>query len=348
MSSTSPGTLRALVAAWPALVVAALALLTTPHAPWRALGPLSAALLIGLAVRAIRDRAGASPGPAEQAGLRVLATTVLRAAVVISALRLDWAAIAAAGARPWWIAGATVLGGLASFAVLGRWLGLRGPLVALVAIGTSVCGAAAITAAAPRLGARDEDATVAIAIVSVLGAVVSIGLVLAHAWIGIGGEAYALVSGGGLHEVAHVVAASGAVPATAALALLAKLARVALLPVGLAVVGKVARVEPVPGQRHAAIPGLAVAFFATSLIGSLPGWIPGLPASVLSAWGSIVHGALYAANLALAAAMAAIGLRLAPSALARLDRGILRLAVLGAIAVLGAAALTAAAVGARW
>ena len=325
---------REIVAAWPAIVIALLALVTTPHAPWRALGPLSAALLVGLAVRAIRDRAGSPSGPTEDAGFRTLATTVLRAAVVLSALRLDWAAIAQAGARPWIVAVAAIFGGLGAFAMLSRWLGVRGPLVALVAIGTSVCGAAAIAAAAPRLRARDEDVTVAIAIVSVLGAMFSMGFVLVHAWTGVGNDTYALVSGGSLHEVAHVVAAAGAVPASASLALLTKLARVALLPIGLAVVHRVGRVPGVPGERHRMIPGLAVAFFVTSLVGSLPGWVPGLPAAVVDGWAAFRHGVLVFANMALAASMAAIGLRLAPRALARTDRAILRLALIGAVVVL--------------
>jgi len=322
-----------LLAAWPAAAVAAFALLTTPHAPWQVLGPLSAALLAGLALRGVRERLGAAPRAREDAGLKLLATTVLRAGVVLSALRLDWSAIAHAGPRPWLVAIAAVLGGMLVFALLLRRAGEHGRLAALVAIGTSVCGAAAITAAAPRLGARDDELTRGIAIISVLGAALSVALVLAHAWLGLPDELYALVAGGALHEVAHVAAAAGAIPELAGLALLTKLARVALLPIGLALVTWVARTPPAAGARRA-VPGLAIAFFAATLVGSIPGWIPGLPADVLAGWSAVRGALLQVANVALALAMAAIGLRLAPRALLATDRGVRRIALVGAAALL--------------
>jgi uncharacterized integral membrane protein (TIGR00698 family) len=323
-----------LVAAWPALAVAAFALVTTPHAPWRVLGPLSAALLAGLVVRGVREHLHAAPGEREDAGLRILATTVLRAGVVLSALRLDWSAIAHAGPRPWLVALAAVLGGMLVFAVLLRRTGEHARLAALIAIGTSVCGAAAITAAAPRLGARDDEVTRGIAIISVLGAALSVALVLAHAWLGLPDAAYALVAGGALHEVAHVAAAAGALPELAGLALLTKLARVALLPLGLALVTWVARTPQASGAGRRGVPGLAVAFFAATLVGSIPGWLPGLPADALATWHAVRGALLQVANAALALAMAAIGLRLAPRALLATDRGVRRIALLGAGAVL--------------
>jgi len=252
---------------------------------------------------------------------------------VLSALRLDWSAIANAGPRPWLVAIAAVLGGMLAFAVLLRRAGEHGRLAALVAIGTSVCGAAAITAAAPRLGARDDEVTRGIAIISVLGAALSVALVLVYAWLGVPAETYAMIAGGALHEVAHVVAASGAIPELAGLALLTKLARVALLPVGLALVTWVARTPPAAGARRR-VPGLAIAFFAATLVGSIPGWIPWLSADALAGWYAVKGALLQAANVALALAMAAIGLRLAPRALLATDPGVRRIALVGAIVVL--------------
>src|SRR5690606_30174642 len=180
---------RELALAWPALAIALVAIVSTPHAPWRVLGALTTALLAGLAVRGIGDLAGAPP-PRGGEGLRILATSVLRGAVVLSALRLDWGAIAAAGARPWVVALVAVVGGLAAFTLLSRALGVRGSLAGLVAIGTSVCGAAAITAAVPRLRPKDEDVTLGIAIISVLGAPPAVAFVLVRALAGIGGAAF--------------------------------------------------------------------------------------------------------------------------------------------------------------
>lgn len=335
----------ALAAAWPALLVAVFAMLTTPHAPWRLLGPLSTALVAGLIVRGARDAVGRAPEATESDGLRLLATHVLRAAVVVSALRLDWNAIAAAGPRPWIVAAVAVVGGLGAFALLSRALGVRGTLPALLAIGTSVCGAAAITAAAPRLQAADHDVTRAIAVVSVLGAALAVGMVVLHAATGLGGDAYALLSGGALHEVAHVAAAGAAVPEVAGLALLTKLARVAMLPIGLSLVAIAGAIPRASGAGSARVPGLAIAFFVVSLSGSAPGWIPGLAPGWITAWAALRGALLDASSWALAASMAAIGLRLAPRELARTDRRAVGLALAGAVAVLAlvtaAIALTA-------
>lgn len=324
------GILRSLARAWPALAIALVAIVTTPHAPWRVLGPLTTALLLGLAVRAVVDRAGASPARGE--GLRILATEVLRFGVVVSALRLDWSAIAEAGPRPWIIALVAVVGGLIAFTALARALGVRGSLAALVAIGTSVCGAAAIAAAAPRLGSREEHVTLGVALISVVGAALSVVLVLVHASTGLGGDAYALLTGGALHEVAHVVAAGSAAPESSDLALLTKLARVAMLPIALAMVGLVAALPRGPSASRARVPGLAIAFFAVSLVGSVLGSL--LPDAALQSWLALRGLLLDGANVALASSMAAIGLRLAPRELLRTDRRTLALALLGAAAVL--------------
>lgn len=320
---------RELALAWPALVIALLALVTTPHAPWRVLGALTTALVAGLLVRGIRDLTGAAP-PRGAEGLRIFATTVLRIGVVLSALRLDWNAIAAAGARPWLVALVAVVGGLGTLTLLSRILGVRGPLIGLVAIGTSVCGAAAITAAVQRLGPKDEDVTLGIALISVLGAALSVLFVLVHALVGLEPTAYALATGGALHEVAHVVAAAAAAPEVSDLALLTKLARVAMLPVGLALVTLVAATRS-RSRGGGRIPGLALAFFAVSLAGSLPGWL--FSGAVLEVWNSLRDLLLQGANGAMAASMAAIGLRLAPRELLRTDKRTLAFAVLAAAAM---------------
>ena len=321
---------------WVAIAIAAVSLATTSHAPWRVLGPLTVALVLGIGIRALRDARDSPVSPIEDAGLRWLATTLLRAAVVVSALRLEWSAIAHAGLQPWIVAIIAIAIGMGGFAVLARLLKLRGPLVGLIAIGTSVCGAAAITAAAPRVNASDEDTTIAIAVISVLGALLSLGLVVTHAVTGFDSELYGLVAGGSLHEVAHVVAAAGAVPAAAGIALLTKLARVALLPVGLVLVSAVARPRERSHRARAALPGLAIGFFVTSLIGSLPGWIPDLPSGLLATFDSVRVTLLTAANATLAVSMAAIGLRMSPRLIVRIERRLLTAAVLATLLVLAA------------
>lgn len=316
----------------PALVIAAGALLLTPHTPLRAIGPLTTALIAGIVARAWLDATRTRLGDRARRGLAHLAGPVLRGAVVISALRLDWIAIAEAGPAPWIVAALAIPVGMASFALGSRLLGVRTTLAALVAIGTSVCGAAAITVAAPRVRARQDDIDLAVAIVSVLGAVSALFMIGVRQLTGMGDELFALFTGGGLHEVAHVVAASDAAPAARDLAILTKLARVALLPVGIAALAWI-RAPDHGAARSAGIPRLALACFAISLLGTLARVGLG-EAALQQGWLGARDALLASAGVAFAGSMAAIGLRVPMATIRRGGARIVVLAVLGLVPVL--------------
>lgn len=329
-----------LVHAAPALLIAGLALILTPLTPLSAIGALSTALIAGLVWRGVRDVWGGTPTDRAQRGTALLAGPVLRAAVIVSSLRLDWVAIAEAGPRPWLVAGVAVLTGIASFAALSRMLRVRSSLAALVAIGTSVCGAAAIAAAAPRLRAREADVDVSVAIVSVLGAATVLAMLAGRSLFGLGDGELALWAGGALHEVAHVVAASAAAPAASDVAILTKLARVALLPLGLWTLPWIA---PATGRTQRAgtvrVPGLVVAFFGVSLLGTLAR-VGAETLALQPAWTAVSGTLTSFANTGLAASMAAVGMRVRLATFRGAGQRVLALAVLGLLPIV-AAALTA-------
>ncbi|PHS35825.1 MAG: hypothetical protein COA82_03265 [Alkaliphilus sp.] len=80
-------------------------------------------------------------------------------------------------------------------------------LGALIGIGSSICGASAVVALAPCIGADDDDAIVAVSIVSILGAIgVIIYSIVANSILSITDVQYGMWSGLTLHGVAHSLA----------------------------------------------------------------------------------------------------------------------------------------------
>ena len=308
---------------WPLVVLAVACVVIVPMTPLRVLGPLTVGLLLGMALGSILQRTIPHD-------VRVFfSRELLRVAVVLSAVRLDWVLLARAGPGPLVVAVLAVAFGLALFAVLLRTMKVPPRLGALLAIGTSVCGAAAITAARPVVDASDEESHVGIAIISVLGAAASLALVVAQGLGLIPASMYGLVSGGSLHEVAHVMAAATAFPDALDVAMVTKLARVALLPVGLLVLPSM-----VHGKGHRVpfkVPPLVVWFLIMSVAATLGGHV--LPSDV---WKPTAKWIAYLANVMLASSMLAIGSLVEWDMVRRAGRRTLVMSVIGALVLAGA------------
>ena len=75
---------------------------------------------------------------------------------------------------------------------LGALFGLGGKLTSLLAIGSSICGVSAIVAAKGAIRADDEDASLAIAVILLLGAFGLFAYQLIGHWIGMTDHAYGL------------------------------------------------------------------------------------------------------------------------------------------------------------
>ena len=265
------------------------------------IGPLVLALLAGLLWRAALGLpAAAAPG------VRFASKTVLKVGIVLLGIRLDFAVLAQVGAAILIADVLVVLLGLAGVEWLGRRMGLEPGLRLAIGVGTAICGASAIVAAVPILRASDEDAGVSISVISVLGTLGVFGWVLVANLVQVPIETYGVWVGATLQEVAQVVAAGYTAGNEAGdLALLVKLARVALLAPTLLVLSLVLRrrdrndvdeggsAAPLPPL----VPWFLVGFLAVGVLNSL-GVVP-----------SLVQTPVHQASLALTAvAMAGIGL----------------------------------------
>lgn len=295
------------------------------------LGPLTTALLLGLACRLVR------PLPAElSAGLAFSARTLLRLGIVLLGVRLNLALVLEAGPRILLLDLTVITAGLIGITWLGRRLGLEPTLAALIAVDSSICGASAVAAAAPALRARDEDTTLVIPLCSLIGT----AAVLGYTWMQhihpVSDLHYGLMAGSTLHEIAQVMAAVNPVPAAADIGTVTKLTRVVLLvPAVFLLSAWTARRGATQSATPAAKPWFVLGFLAVGAVNTLAlHWLPVARGTLEG----VDHSVLSVANFLMAMAMAAMGLQVDFSRLRANGWRTLGTALLGWLALAGLAA----------
>jgi len=171
---------------------------------------------------------------------------------------------------------------LLSFAAsiaLGERLGLSRRLAILIGVGTSICGASAIAAAAPAIGAREEEIGVAVSGITLFGLA---GMFLypylftqtaVNHWLLGSPTVYAVWVGSGIQESAQVIVAACSLdPGCMQPAMIIKSVRIFMIaPVVLASTFYLRRVESEGGEAgvKASVPLFAVAFLLGSLVCAL-------------------------------------------------------------------------------
>lgn len=295
------------------------------------LGALGIALLLGIAWRATFGLpVSLRPGTTFAAG------SLLRVGVVLLGVRLDFGLLVEAGPRVLLVDLAIVTIGIFVVERIGRSLGLDRGLRFALAVGCSICGASAVAAAAPVVGANDDEVSVSVGVVSLLGTLGVVVYTVAAPVLALTAHRYGLLTGSTLHEVAQVLAAGAARgPVALDVATLTKLTRVALLAPALLVIGTLLRRADERRTRHAG------AADATRLTPAkrpplLPGFLVGfLIVGVLHSLGAfpiVVADVMQAASLLLtAAAMAGIGLGVDLRVVRRLGGPAVTAAVLGLV-----------------
>lgn len=281
------------------VAVGAVAFLVAQKTP--ALSPLIWAVAIG----AIFANTGLLP-KALAPGITFSAKQLLRLAVGFLGLRLAVSQVLAVGPSGLAVIGAAVVGTFVFTAWVGRRFRLSRPLGAVLAAGTSICGAAAIVAVAGAVDAKDEDTAVGVGAVTLYGTLAMLLYPLLGVAFGLSADQFALWAGASIHEVAQVVggafsfdAATGG--SSAELATVVKLGRVlTLAPMAIALTlmfrkGAHAR----QGLRAPLVPWFITLFVVTMAIRSL---------NVLPA--GAVDALVQADTFLLAVAMGGLGLDL--------------------------------------
>ncbi|ABZ83518.1 conserved hypothetical protein [Heliomicrobium modesticaldum Ice1] len=194
--------------------------------PFTVFGALVTAILLGMAMRAV---AGDRLVPLKP-GFAFSAKVLLRLGIILMGVRLNLADIAAAGWRMLALDLSVIVFAVTVILFLGRRLSVEERLTTLIAVGTGVCGAAAIGAAAQAVRAKDEEVALSVTLISLLGTLFTVMYTVMLPVLALTPQQYGTFVGATLHEIAHVVAAAAPAGAIGSdQAILVKLGRVILL-----------------------------------------------------------------------------------------------------------------------
>jgi len=242
------------------LLLAALCLLPdVPAVGWIALPPWGA-LLAGIAVTLLL-------GNPWVARTRKLTPTLLAASVVGLGAAMDLRTVAVVGLQGFGYTLVGIVGTLVAGAALGRLLAVRQATGILVAVGTAICGGSAIAAAAPAIGADDDETSAALGIVFLLNATALLLFPPIGHRLGLSEHAFGLWAALAIHDTSSVVGAAATYgPGALTIATTTKLARALwIVPVTLALGAWSVRRKDAPrGPIRAKRPWFILGFLATA------------------------------------------------------------------------------------
>jgi uncharacterized integral membrane protein (TIGR00698 family) len=215
----------------------------------------------------------------------------------------------------------------------------------LIAVGTGICGATAIVATAPSIGASDEEVSYSVACVTLFGMLAMLTYPFAAHWI-FDGDAFraGLFLGTSVHETAQV-AGSGlvyqqyfgdvhALDAATVTKLVRNLGMIIVIPLMAFLYHRRAAASAAPPAWYTMVPLFVIGFAAMSLLRSI-GDAGARPFGLLdpAQWKTIVGLVRTAAEYCLAVAMAAVGLGTSIGGLRQMGLGPLGVGLFSALLV---------------
>lgn len=189
------------------------------------ISPLTASLVIG----AVLGNTGVMPRLADP-GLKFASRRILRAGIVLLGLQLSFSEVARLGGRGFIAVIAVVVITFSGTQFIARLLHVSPGLGLLTATGYSICGVSAISAMTGAVDSDEEDATYAIALVTLFGSISIFALPALGHLLEMGNIRFGMWAGSSVHDVAQVVASATAYsPDSLPAAVIVKLTRVVLL-----------------------------------------------------------------------------------------------------------------------
>lgn len=274
------------------LITAAIALVATGiGSVVPVVGSAVPAIVIGVLLSTVRPRILRGHDRTDlriQPGIDYSGKFLLQLAVVLLGAQLSLSSILEVGLRSLPVMLSSLIVCLIGAWALGRMLRVERRLTTLIGVGTGICGASAIAAVSPVIGAAGAQIAYAVSTIFLFNvlAVVLFPL-LGHA-LGLDPHTFGLLAGTAINDTSSVVAAAG-VFGTAALgfAVVVKLVRsLMIIPIclGLSVIEsrRSARGGRMTVRRIATlVPWFLIGFVAVAIAGSL-GVVPEAPRDVLA------------------------------------------------------------------
>lgn len=283
------------------LAIAAIATLVGSFVP--VLGSAMPAVVLGAVVAIVRR-----PAPVLAPGIGVAGKRVLQVAVVLLGTQLSLGEVVSVGVESFPVMVTTLVVCLVTAWLLGRAMRVDGELTTLIGVGTGICGASAIAAVAPVIGASSTAIAYAVSTIFLF----NVAAVLLFPWIGhlagLDQHAFGLFVGTAVNDTSSVVA-TAAIYGSAALsfAVVVKLVRtLMIIPISVGLAVRTARRERRDG-------GSTTTLTASGVVGLVPWFLVGfLVASLLRTLGAVPDPVAVSAGTVsvflIATAMAGIGL----------------------------------------
>lgn len=186
-------------------------------------------------------------------GLGFASKRVLQASVVLLGTQLSLGQAVRVGAEALPVMLGTLVICLIAAVLLGRLLGTPGDTTTLIGVGTGICGASAIAATAPVIGAAAADVAYAVSTIFLFNVVAVILFPIVGHLLGMSQASFGLFAGTAVNDTSSVVAAATTYGHAAANhAVVVKLVRtLAIIPITLGLAALVRRRETAAGAGEA-------------------------------------------------------------------------------------------------
>jgi len=236
----------------------------------KAISDIVIAVLLGLF---IRNALGVSERC--ETGVKFALERVLRFGIILLGLRLSLQDVAATGGEAILLVSTCIAIALSTAYIVGRLFQIPPRLAALIGVGTSICGNTAIVATAPAIGAREEEVSFAVAVITLFGLIAVIIYPLIGQALGLSNAAFGLWAGTAVNDTSQVVAVGAAHSQTALnIATIVKLMRNTIMAPLIIVIGLFLKNSTAPAgvmpsdvpRGGILIPWFVIGFLTLSLV----------------------------------------------------------------------------------
>lgn len=186
-----------------ALAVAIAAVATAVGSRFPVVGGPVTGIVLGVVLAAVLR-----PGGRLRPGIAFAGRSVLQVSVVILGCQLSLAQIARVGGGSLPVMLGSLTACLVAAYLVGRLLGIGGDLRTLIGAGTGICGASAIAAVTPVIGAASAEVAYAVSTIFLFNIAAVVTFPFLGHLLGMGQHAFGLFAGTAVNDMSSVVAAA--------------------------------------------------------------------------------------------------------------------------------------------